>query len=155
MSVSGNQNATFNWYNEPNLATIIGQGSHYSPGTIQGTTAYYVVQEVNGCLSLPDTVLITYQACDVIIPTAFTPDNDNVNDSWSLTGIDLLYPRNLVTIYNRWGNIIFQSDPGKYEISPWNGTYNNEQMPVGSYYFIIEFGESYVENKTGIVSIVK
>jgi len=155
MSVSGNQNATFNWYNEPNLATIIGQGSHYSPGTIQGTTAYYVVQEVNGCLSLPDTVLITYQACDVIIPTAFTPDNDNVNDSWSLTGIDLLYPRNLVTIYNRWGNIIFQSDPGKYEISPWNGTYNNEQMPVGSYYFIIEFGESYLENKTGIVSIVK
>lgn len=155
MSVNGNQNANFYWYNEPNLAIVIGQGTNYLPGTIQGTTAYYVVQDENGCVSLPDTILITYQACDVIIPTAFTPDNDNVNDSWSLTGIDLLYPKNVVTIYNRWGNILFQSDAGKYEISPWNGTYNNESMPVGSYFFIIEYGETYIENQIGIVSIIK
>jgi len=155
ITVNGNLNAIFFWYNNPNLSNVIGQGSSYVPLSNQGTTTYYVVQQENGCLSTPDSVLVTFNICDIIIPTAFTPDNDNVNDSWSLTGIDLLYPKNVVTIYNRWGNVIFQSEPGTYELSPWNGTYNNEQMPVGSYYFIIEYGETFKQNQTGIVTIIQ
>jgi gliding motility-associated-like protein len=155
ITVNGNQNAIFFWYNNPNLSNVIGQGSSYVPLSNQGITTYYVVQQENGCLSTPDSVIVTFNICDIIIPTAFTPDNDNVNDSWSLTGIDLLYPKNVVTIYNRWGNVIFLSEPGTYELSPWNGTYNNEQMPVGSYYFIIEYGETFKQNQTGIVTIIK
>jgi gliding motility-associated-like protein len=72
-----------------------------------------------------------------------------------LGNIDELYPRNLVTIYNRWGNLIYQSQPGKYQSKPWDGTYNDELMPVGSYYYIIEFGETYKGSESGIITIVK
>jgi gliding motility-associated-like protein len=152
---SGNANSSITWFTDPALSNPIQTGNSYYPDNILGQTTYYVVQENNGCVSLSNEVIITFEICDIIIPTAFTPDGDNTNDFWNLGNIDALYPNNLVTIYNRWGNIIYQSEPGKYETNPWDGTHNQEPMPVGSYYFIIEFGESFKKNEIGIVSVVK
>jgi hypothetical protein len=42
------------------------------------------------------------EACDVIVYNSFTPNNDGVNDIWEISNIDL-YPKNKVTIFNRWG----------------------------------------------------
>jgi gliding motility-associated-like protein len=152
---SGNVNSSITWFTDPALSNPIQSGNSYYPDNILGSTTYYVVQEENNCVSPPNDVTVTFEICDIIIPTAFTPDGDNTNDFWNLGNIDALYPNNLVTIYNRWGNIIYQSQPGKYELKPWDGTHNQEPMPVGSYYFIIEFGETFKENESGIVSIVK
>ena len=152
---SGNVNSSITWFTDSALSNSIQLGNSYYPDNILGSTTYYVVQEGNGCTSAPNEVMITFEICDIIIPTAFTPDGDNTNDFWNLGNIDALYPNNLVTIYNRWGNVIYQSKPGKYETKPWEGTYNQEPMPVGSYYFIIEFGVSFKGNESGIVSIVK
>jgi len=58
-------------------------------------------------------------------------------------------------VYNRWGNKVYESDKGAYNQRPWNGTFNQETLPVASYYFIIEFNNNSSQNKTGIVSIVK
>ncbi len=151
----GNQNAQILWYDQPVLQNSIQLGNFYYPDNILGATTYYVVQEQNGCFSPPNDVTITFENCDVIIPTAFTPDGDNVNDTWILDGIDAIFPNNLVSIYNRWGNLIYQSEQGKYESNSWDGKYNDKQMPVGSYYFIIEFNDDQTQNKTGIVSIIK
>jgi gliding motility-associated-like protein len=147
--------ATVNWYNTEPFQTPFEVGASALPEITEGPTTYYVTQEVNGCTSPADSVLITFEICDIIVPTAFTPDGDNTNDFWNLGNIDALYPNNLVTIYNRWGNLIYQSQPGKYQSKPWDGSHNQEPMPVGSYYFIIEFGVSFKGNESGIVTIVK
>jgi len=143
------------WYNSMSFQTPVDVGSSTLPEITQGSTTYYVTQELNGCISSSDSVTVNFEICDILIPTAFTPDGDNINDFWNLNDIDVLYPNNLVTIYNRWGNIIYQSKLGKYETKPWDGTHNQELMPVGSYYFIIEFGETYKSSQSGIVSILK
>ena len=152
---SGNLNSSITWFIDPALSNPIQTGNSYYPDINLGQTTYYVVQEINGCVSAPNEVMITFEICDIIVPTAFTPDGDNTNDFWNLGNIDALYPNNLVTIYNRWGNLIYQSQPGKYQSKPWDGTHNQEPMPVGSYYFIIEFGETFKGNESGIVTIVK
>jgi gliding motility-associated-like protein len=95
------------------------------------------------------------QDCGIIIPTAFTPDGDNVNDFWSLENIDEIYPNNKVFIYNRWGNIIFESQAGSYEQYPWSGTFNGEKLPVGSFYYIIDYNDGYTDTSNGTVSILK
>jgi gliding motility-associated-like protein len=100
-------------------------------------------------------VQITIEECSIIIPTAITPDGDGVNETWQLNDIDKIYPKNVVTIYNRWGNLIYQSNEGQYELTPWDGTFNNEKMPVGSYYFVIEFNDGISTNKTGIVTLIQ
>ena len=145
------------WYSDSSLSSILTTGSNLTPLPLMnlGTTNYYVTETINNCESQSTIVTISVNGCDIIIPTAITPDNDGVNETWVLENIDEIYPKNVVSIYNRWGTLIYQSKEGNYEAKPWNGKYIDENMPVGSYYFLIEFNESNTENKSGIVSILK
>jgi gliding motility-associated-like protein len=144
---------TYTWYDE--LGNILGNGSTFIPSMNLGTTVYNVSQTVNNCEGPFASVAIIVEECNIIIPTAFTPDNDQTNETWVLGNIDQIYPKNVVTIFNRWGNLIFQSKEGQYETNAWDGTYNNEKMPVGSYYFIIEFNDNVTSSKSGIVTLIK
>jgi gliding motility-associated-like protein len=146
---------TIFWYSDLALTNLISNGNSLTPNLSQSNANYYVTQTENGCESPASAIQITVIDCEIIVPTAFTPDGDNVNDNWILDGIDVIFPKNIVYIYNRLGNIIYQSQQGKYETNSWDGKYDEKQMPVGSYYFIIEFNDGQTQNKTGIVSIIK
>jgi gliding motility-associated-like protein len=52
--------------------------------------------------------------------------------------IDVIYPQNVVRVFNRWGNLVFESPQGDYNNNRWNGTFKGELLPVGSFYYIIE-----------------
>jgi gliding motility-associated-like protein len=143
------------WYSDANLTEFLSTNTTLFPMQNMGTTEYFATQLINGCQGPSASVFITFEECNIIIPTAFTPDGDNSNDYWQLTGIDQIFPKNKVYIYNRWGNLIFESTEGNYEINAWNGLYNNELMPVGTYYFIIEFNDGNRPGETGIVSLIK
>jgi gliding motility-associated-like protein len=145
----------FTWYSDAGLTNNIGNGSTFTPSMNTGSTNYYVTQTENGCESTATLIQITFQECATIIPTAITPDNDGINDVWQLENIDKIYPKNVVTIYNRWGNQIYQSKSGQYELTPWDGYYNNEKLPVSSYYFIIEYNDGLTTNKTGIITLIE
>jgi len=71
---------------------------------------------------------------DVIIPNAFTPNGDGINDFWDLKGI-ILFPNCTVSIFNRYGSRLFYS---KGYSKPWYGTYNGSPVPTGTYYYIID-----------------
>ncbi|MEY3085561.1 MAG: putative adhesin, partial [Bacteroidota bacterium] len=151
LSVSGT--GSFTWYDNNN--NILGTESTLTPTMNLGPTTYNVSQTENGCEGPTGSVVIIVQECGIIVPTAFTPDNDNTNDVWVLENIDQIYPNNTVTIYNRWGNQVYQSKAGQYELTPWDGTYKDEKMPVGSYYFVIEYNDGISTSKTGIVTLIQ
>lgn len=145
---------TYTWYTDTALTQVFGTGAAIAPGEIIGTTIYYVTETVNGCEGPEDMVTITIEYCDIVIPTAFTPDNDNINDYWNIQDLDLVYPNSQVKVYDRWGNMIYESTPGSYDSDPWRGTYKGEALPVGSYYFIIELNDKNNDSKKGTVTIV-
>jgi gliding motility-associated-like protein len=138
------------WYADSTFSTIIDE----TPEIVAGTTTYYVIEELNGCIGPASAVQITFNACEIEIPTAFTPDGDFRNDIWQIPDIDVIFPKNIVRIYNRWGNLLFESAEGSYSSEPWNGRYDDQPLPVGSYYFIIELNEPNLEPLKGIVSII-
>lgn len=106
--------------------------------------------------SCADTAYASIIVSDrLIIPTAFTPNNDQVHDFWEIPHLDEQYPQNVVFIYNRWGNLIFQSNSGKYNQQPWDGTYKGEELPVGSYYFIIQLNDENTDDIKGNVTIMR
>ena len=107
-----------------------------------------------GCDSIIRCKLSAYN-CDLIIPSAFTPDKDFVNDFWEIPNIDEYFPENKVKIYNRWGELLFESEKGKYSINPWDGKHKGKSLAVGSYYYIIQLNEQNQEDKSGSVSIIK
>jgi gliding motility-associated-like protein len=69
-----------------------------------------------------------------------------------------VYPDNVVKVYNRWGNLIFEhvSNNGSspYSSNQWNGTYEGNPLPVGSYYYVIQMNDEDGTTATGAVSIV-
>jgi gliding motility-associated-like protein len=64
------------------------------------------------------------------LPDAFSPNGDGKNDVWELTGIDA-FPEAIVTIYDRWGEVIYQSEKGYAQ--PFDGKYNGMVLPEGVY----------------------
>ncbi len=143
------------WYSDEELSQVLSLSNSYVPDLILGSTVYYVTSIENGCESAPELVSIFFEECEIIIPTAITPDNDQINDFWKLENIDMLYPENVVSVYNRWGNKIYESTPGDYNSRSWNGYLNGDLLPLSSYHYIIEFNDDFTKPKTGIVSIIK
>lgn len=153
MTASG-AGGTFTWYDDAGLTNIMGTTSGMQPYDLVGTNTYYVTETVNGCEGPESMVTITVELCDIVLPTAFTPNGDNVNDTWEIVNLDNVYPNNVVWVYNRWGNLLFQSEPGQYNLNPWDGTYKGELLPVSSYYFIIEFNDKDENTEKGTVTLI-
>ncbi|MNY36565.1 hypothetical protein D3C86_1710630 [compost metagenome] len=64
---------------------------------------------------------------------AFSPNGDGVNDVWLLKYIES-YPNVTVDVFNRYGEKVFFSQG--YSI-PFDGNYNGRQLPVGTYFYMI------------------
>ena len=94
----------------------------------------YVGPEGVGCESSSSILVNNYMPADV--PNAFSPNNDGLNDTWIIHGL-VKYPLTEVKIFNRWGNTLFEDHHG-YQ-TPWDGTSNGSKVPVGTYYYVIDF----------------
>lgn len=83
------------------------------------------------------------------IPTLITPNGDNYNDEFFIPCIPD-FPDNEVTIFNQWGDQVFHGQP--YDNS-WQGLFNGEPLPAGTYYFVVRFTKDKTGAKTGFLII--
>lgn len=86
------------------------------------------------------------------IPTAFTPNNDRVNDTFVIPFIDEEF-KGTVTILSRWGDILYSTDD--YYQKPWDGTHKGKALPVATYYYVLRFSEKADREIKGNISIVR
>ena len=142
------------WSSDNLFSNVLVNGPILLPSAIKGETNYYVRESLNGCVGNSNEIKVTFKYCEIEIPTAFTPDGDNVNDDWIIKNIDDVIPNNLVSIYNRWGEKIYESTKGNYEIHKWDGKLNGKTLPVDSYYYIIEYNDSNNVPLKGIITII-
>ncbi len=135
-------------------------------GTVTGASYNEVldVEYTTNGASCPNssTEMVVVDDCtpqDLIIPTAFTPGADGAHDTWEIVGLDNLYPNNRVLVFNRWGNKVFEhssSAANPYSNNMWDGTFNGAQLPVASYYYIIETNDANSSEKfEGTVTILQ
>jgi gliding motility-associated-like protein len=99
----------------------------------------------------------TYQVKDTIhsaifIPNVFTPNNDGQNDNFVIPSPDgtLLS----ITIFSRWGNIVYESDQPTTVIN-WDGRLrDNSYVSSGVYYYVLEPKDNpQMEKKMGFVHV--
>lgn len=73
-------------------------------------------------------------------PEFFTPNNDGVNDFWTLKGLDPnLYHNVKVCIFDRFGKLLYVFDPNDNQ--GWNGKNGNEKVPSDDYWFTLKSDE--------------
>ncbi|MBG9378041.1 gliding motility-associated C-terminal domain-containing protein [Panacibacter sp. DH6] len=122
---------TFNW--APN--TSISDPVSLTPLVTPPADATYTLNVYSelGCGIASDNVFIKVYK-KVVVPNAFSPNNDGINDKWQILALDA-YPDAVVSVFNRYGKAVFTSK-GSY--TAWNGKFNNTDLPVGTYYYVID-----------------
>lgn len=105
--------------------------------SVSKTGIYTVSLTLDGCPPWTDTVAVTITDCEncMFIPSAFTPNNDGLNDLFRAIPS---CPINTFTfrIFNRWGQEVFYTtDPRK----GWNGMHGADIADVGTYYYFVEY----------------
>lgn len=125
------------------------------PGTY--TIRLEATSEDGLCTSYAEDQLIINDVIIYYMPNAFTPDGDTYNEVFApvfRSGYDP-YDFHFV-IYNRWGEIIFESFNAGFG---WDGTYgNNGLVEDGTYVWRIEFRESMTDKRHeafGSITIIK
>jgi gliding motility-associated-like protein len=84
------------------------------------------------------------------IYNTFTPNGDRYNDNWGVPGIRF-YRGARVLVFERGGTRVFYTENPDVR---WDGTYKGKEMPVGSYYWVIEVPET-GESRRGIVNLLR
>ncbi len=96
----------------------------------------YTLCNSNGCDTA--TVRIFIKCVDIVVFTAVSPNRDGFNDVFYISEIEK-FPNSELKIYNRWGNIVFQT---KNYQNDWRGTWKNDlELPDGTYFYRLELNE--------------
>lgn len=87
-----------------------------------------------------------FAACS-IIPQGISPNNDNINDSFDVAWLNA----ERIKIYNRYGTKVYELEDYRDQ---WFGTTNDgEELPVGTYFYVIELPEGGGEPISGWVYV--
>jgi len=95
---------------------------------------YLVTAQFEDCV-LSDSINVTL--CDpcVEIPNAFTPDGDDLNDTFR-PYLGCIINQYNFKIYNRWGQVVFESNTFG---EAWDGTISGEEAPLDKYVYLVTF----------------
>jgi len=110
--------------------------------------SYYTIKlkVVNNTLGCSDSIskqLRVLNSCIIAVPTAFTPNNDGLND--------FLYPLNAMKardlefkVFNRWGQLVFSTRNSQEK---WNGKVNGVTQPTGVFVWYLKYTHSVTGQK--------
>ena len=100
-----------------------------------------IVKNDINCFDTAETMIKILYNCYITVPTAFTPNNDGLND--------FLYPLNAYKadnlefrIYNRYGQMVFETTNW---LNKWDGKINGKPQASGTYVWML----SYTDHDSG------
>lgn len=116
----------------PELSYLWSDNTTNAQIRIRETDDYWVALS-NSCWTVVDTMYAEFENCNcpVFFPTAFSPNDDGLNDQFSAF-FDCEIETFELMIFNRWGQQVFRaSDP----FSSWDGTFGGKRVPIGFYVY--------------------
>jgi gliding motility-associated-like protein len=114
-----------------------------------------LVVDTNGCMAESQVSITVVPDYQIYVPSAFTPNNDGTNDVFEIYGNKKLWKELSMTIFNRWGEKVFESSDSKFA---WDGTFHgvlqNPQIYV--YQLRITFIDGYaMPLQKGSISLIR
>jgi len=154
LSNKTNVGATVAWYDAVN-----GNLLPSSTPLVHHVTYYgYDLDTNTNCISENHLeVMVSLQDCDTsqydfFVPDGFSPNGDNVNDTFRIPDIEFLYPDYTIEIFNRYGIGMYKGDKNK---PAWDGK-NYEKSgiaggiaPNGVYFYVLHLNKDNKPPKQG------
>jgi gliding motility-associated-like protein len=133
---------SFAWNSGENTSSIVVNPTETTSYTVELTDA-------NGCASEASITVfvLTIAGDEAIVPDAFSPNGDNLNEVFKVVNADAFQDIELI-IYNRWGEILHRESG--IQTHGWDGTFNGTPQPVESYIYVIQLTSQ--NNETFVLS---
>lgn len=142
------------WSVSPTFPQYIWSNSATTPSiTVAEEETYSVtVTDANDCKGTAAAILDLIPSKAVLFPSAFSPNNDSVNDDFGATTKNVISYS--VEIFNRWGQRVFSSDNINQR---WDGTYKGVAQEMGVYVYQgkVIYTDNTEEAFKGNVSLVR
>ena len=95
------------------------------------------VRSANNCGDDTSSVFVRVYK-KIIIPNTFSPNGDGINDTWNIDAL-VTYPDCLLQVFDRYGQQVYKSIGYN---KPWDGKYNSNILPTGTYYYVLDLKNS-------------
>ena len=122
--------------NEGKDACYLWQNNSIDQYLAVSTDGTYSVNVSNPCGEITESVVVDIIDCNllVIVPNAFSPNGDGINDFFSPACY--LISRYHIEVFNRWGELLFETNDPSYG---WNGTVNGKVCHEDVYVWLIYY----------------
>ena len=130
--------ASITW-NTPN-GPIIGLATSILVEPLTTTNYNVIVEDINGCISTDEIKVIVSREINVFVPTAFSPNGDQINDLVTVYANNEIENIVKFQIFDRWGELVFQAEnfpPGDENIG-WDGTLNGKSLNPQVFIWTVE-----------------
>jgi len=106
-----------------------------SPSISITQTGTYGLTVTNYCGSKYDDIVISKGICKIYVPSAFTPNNDGLNDIFRARFGENVTEFKL-QVYDRWGEIVFETNDIR---KGWDGSIKGLKQSNGVYVWMIKY----------------
>jgi gliding motility-associated-like protein len=147
----------FSWQPLHDLSDARSVNPFVSP---ERTRAYTITAvDTSGCQVSASVMVFVDQNRKVFAPSAFTPNEDGVNDRFTLFGDEDLERIEVLQIYDRWGNLLYEENqlaPSDDHVG-WTGEYRGEVLPGGLYIYraLVRFSNGDEQEVKGEVLLLR
>ncbi len=128
--------------------------------TVNFADKYYLLAD-NKCGRSIDSINIAFNFCNYMyVPTAFSPNDDGINDVLQLFPTFNVDKIIVFQIFNRWGILVFNAENFETTDTPqrtWNGKNKDSNYPPDVYVFHILYStrDGKIYEKTGDVTLLR
>ncbi len=156
--ISGLDTLNYALWNYGDSSQIDSLGNLIVLHTYSTSGAYLVdviAEDTSGCLvSAQKSVLVIASSVSDELSNYFSPNGDGVNDVFTLYTED--FKEILFSIYNRWGELVFQNSVSTPIIEWYGRDFDGSPVPTGTYYYTLEITSLSDEliNKNGYISVI-
>lgn len=129
---------------EPSIANPVVQ-------PLESTQYKVILTDENGC-TRTDSVFVEVLSKDIDLPriSLITPNGDGKNDVLFFPKAEK-YGNNVLRVFNRWGDIVYQKLNYQHDEERFDGTYQGKALPDGNYYYVLAFRQKMIRQTLTIL----
>jgi gliding motility-associated-like protein len=124
--------------------------------TLDETTTFLVdITSSEGCVVTETLTVNVEEAPEVLVDLVnfLSPNGDGKNDVLIFRGLEN-YRGNQLSIFNRWGDLIFSKPNYQIDGEYWDGTWNGQPLPPGIYYYVLNIDVASKPIKSALTIVV-